>query len=87
MTNSEEKSFAFEKDYFIASHEEGELIMKPFCACGNYLDEKYFCTDCSKQCMCTHVFCTNEDVLDQVSGFIKNSPSFRHFKAVLLPEK
>lgn len=81
------EGFVAPRDYFIAAIEEGELAMRPFCACGNYLEEDYFCSRCRKQCLCTHIYCVNREVLDKVTAFISQSTSFGKFEATLLPEK
>lgn len=82
-----DKGFKNDKEYFIATLEEGELAMKPFCSCGNHLEEDYYCDQCNKQCLCITIFCTDDETLAKVQHFIDNSESFKKFQASLLPEK
>ena len=47
MSHHESSQSQDEKaDFFTAEMENGELVMKPFCKCGNILDETYFCEKC-----------------------------------------
>ncbi|MFH0789408.1 MAG: hypothetical protein V2B13_17585 [Pseudomonadota bacterium] len=62
-------------DYFFAELEEGELVMKPFCRCGNPLAEEYFCEKCQRQCRCTDVVCADETTF----RFIQDKPPFKKF--------
>ena len=63
-------------DYFFAEMEEGELVMKPFCQCGNPLAEDYFCEKCRKQCRCTDVVCADENTF----RFIQDHPPFKKLR-------
>jgi len=85
MGEMPDKGFIHEKDYFIATLEQGELVMKPFCSCGNFLDDNYFCGACNKQCLCTTILCTDGETLQRVKLFIDQSSSFKRFKASLIP--
>jgi len=71
------------RDHFRASIEGEELIMEPFCACGTYLNEEYFCEQCKKQCTCTEIRCADEKTLDLVNSLLQNNASFHNFTAVL----
>lgn len=63
-------------DYFFAQLEKGELVMEPFCQCGNSLAEEYFCEKCQRQCRCTDVVCADEATF----RFIQDHPPFKKFK-------
>ena len=71
-------------DYLIASIEEGELILEPFCSCGSALDEIYHCAQCGKVCDCRFVACSDAQSLGIVEKLIAGNPRFRNFKASLL---
>jgi len=71
------------KDFFYATLEGAELIMKPYCACGNPLPEDYYCEKCQRQCRCTEIRCKDKAVLDHVNGFITGNKRFHNFTAVL----
>ena len=70
-------------DYFEAALENGELVMAPYCACGNRLDDDYFCEQCKRACRCRLVLCRDAATLDRVRQFIRKSPQFSGFKARL----
>ena len=72
------------QDYFLARWENEELIMEPFCYCGNELDENYYCEKCQHQCSCTFVACKNLGTLSVVRKFIHGNPRFKGFEASLL---
>lgn len=74
------------QDYFEATLENGSLVMKPFCACGNALDEDYFCEKCNRRCFCNRIRCDNEKTLELVRSYIIKSPKFSGFKATLLTQ-
>lgn len=86
MTENPIKAFKSDRDYFIAAIEDGELAMRPHCSCGNFLEDDYFCTQCKKQCLCTSVYCVDQETLKVVDDFINKSPSFKNFEARLLTE-
>ncbi len=69
------------KDYYLATLEEGSLVMEPYCACGNHLLEDYFCDKCDRRCHCTDIVCDNETTLKFVKNLIVTSPQFSYFKA------
>ncbi len=71
------------KGYFRASIEGKELIMKPHCACGNHLEEEYFCEACRKKITCNEIRCADQATLDYVDRLLHNNASFRNFTAVL----
>ncbi len=66
-------------DYFIAELEAGELVMKPFCRCGNPLAEDYFCEKCQRQCRCTDVICADETAF----RFIQDHPPFKNMRVFI----
>jgi len=75
------------KDYFYATLEGTELILEPYCACGNPLEEEYFCEKCQKQCLCAEIRCENKATLDYVNQFVQSNKHFRNFNAVLNANK
>lgn len=72
-----------EGDFFYATLEGGGLVMEPHCACGNFLEEEYFCEKCNRQCVCTEIRCRNAATLEHVNGLLKHNEKFKHFNAVL----
>jgi len=78
-----EKRGNSEVDFYYATLEGGELVMEPHCACGNVLEEGYFCEKCNRQCVCTEIKCKNDATLEYVKGFLKNNEKFKNFTAVL----
>lgn len=71
------------KDYYKAVLENGSLVMTPFCSCGNYLKEDYFCEKCNKHCKCFNIICDNESTLKIVKKNIRDSSKFAEYKAYL----
>lgn len=71
-------------DYYWAHWEDGELVMEPFCACGNALEEDYFCQACKRECDCSFIACEDPEVLDAVEKLVHGNPTFRNFRASLL---
>jgi len=71
-------------DYLLASTEEGQLVLEPFCSCGSALDEDYYCPGCGKVCDCKFVACTGTQALSIVEKLISGSPGFRGFETSLL---
>lgn len=63
-------------DYFLAELEEGELVMKPYCRCGNPLAEEYYCEKCERQCRCTDVVCVDE----RTFRFVQDHPPFKNIR-------
>jgi hypothetical protein len=37
------------RDYYEATLENGSLVMTPYCACGNRLDDDYLCEKCKRK--------------------------------------
>ena len=70
------------RDYYEASIEDGSLMMKPYCGCGNSLNEDYFCEKCRK-CHCRLVICNDEATLALVRRYIRESSQFSSFEARL----
>jgi len=70
------------QDYFEATLENGSPVMIPFCACGNSLDEDYFCEKCHRRCHCTQIRCDSETTLKLIRHYIMISPKFSGFKAI-----
>ncbi len=71
-------------DYLLASTEDGQLLLEPFCSCGSALDEYYHCAECGKVCECQFVACSGPQELDIVQKLIHGNPSFRNFEASLI---
>ena len=76
MSNSDTPKSTEKGDYFFAEMEEGELVMRPFCQCGNPLAEDYFCEKCQRQCRCTDVVCADETTF----RFVQDHPPFKNIK-------
>ena len=74
------------RDHYKASLENGSLVMKPYCACGNSLDEDYFCEKCDRRCSCNDILCDTEATLALVKEYIKRSSQFSAFRAKVAPE-
>jgi len=76
MANPQNTQPPEKSDYFFAEMEDGGLVMKPFCRCGNLLGEEYYCEKCQRQCLCTDVICDNETTF----RFVQDHPPFKKFK-------
>ncbi len=76
MSDLESAQPTLKRDYFLAEMEEGELVMKPFCQCGNPLSEDYFCEKCHRQCLCTDVVCADETTF----RFVQDHPPFKKLR-------
>jgi len=68
---------------FYAYLEAGQLVMEPYCSCGNPLDENYHCDKCKKHCRCTDILCEDQTTLNLVEKYIRTSPKLRNFNAML----
>ena len=68
---------------FYAYLEDGQLVMEPYCSCGNLLDEYYHCEKCKRYCRCTDILCENQATLNLVEKYIRTSPRLRNFNASL----
>jgi hypothetical protein len=71
------------RDHYRANLEDGSLVMKPYCACGNVLNEDYYCEKCQKKCHCNQIICDDEATLQLVKTYIRKSSQFSVFKAKL----
>jgi hypothetical protein len=74
------------RDHYKATLENGSLIMKPYCACGNSLDEDYFCDKCNRRCNCHQIVCDNKNTLKLVKNYTRKSSQFSAFKIKLASE-
>ncbi|MFP3869341.1 MAG: hypothetical protein ACLFVT_00480 [Syntrophobacteria bacterium] len=74
------------RDHYKATVENGSLVMKPYCACGNLLDEDYLCEKCNRRCHCTEILCDTHATLELVKRYIRQSPQFAAFRAKLASE-
>jgi hypothetical protein len=71
-------------DYIVASIEDGQLVLEPFCSCGTVLDENYHCPECQKVCDCTVVACSDAQALGIVEKLVAGNPGFRNLEAALI---
>lgn len=76
-----------QQDYYLASWEGNQLVMEPFCSCGNALDEDYFCKKCDRKCDCTFIACYDPQSLSVVGKMINGNPSFRDHKVSMLDKR
>ncbi|UCD78474.1 MAG: hypothetical protein JSW26_24180 [Desulfobacterales bacterium] len=75
------------RDYYEAMLEKGSLVMIPHCACGNALNEDYFCEKCDRRCHCYHIVCGTPDTLNLVQRYISESSKFTVYTAGLSKKK
>jgi hypothetical protein len=73
-----------QQDYLLAYWENGELVMEPFCHCGNALEEDFLCKQCARECDCTFIACKGADALAVVEKLLHSNPNFRNYQASLL---
>ncbi|MFP5212070.1 MAG: hypothetical protein ACLGPL_01690 [Acidobacteriota bacterium] len=78
--------FEHAQDFLLASWEDGELVMEPYCHCGNQLGEDYFCTACNRECDCTFIAATSPQALAVAEKLISGNPNFKTYNASLLDE-
>jgi hypothetical protein len=74
------------RDYYETTLDNGSLMMKPYCACGNRLDDDYFCEKCQRECRCHLIICHDEETLALARHYIRKSSQFSGFKAKLAGE-
>jgi hypothetical protein len=84
MPMTEEEIRSAQRDYFVASWEENELVMEPHCLCGNDLEEDYYCKKCNRKCDITFIACKDPQALSVVEKLLQGNPSFKKFEATLL---
>ncbi len=70
-------------DTYYAYLEDGELVLEPYCSCGNPLDDMYYCDVCQRHRHPTDVLCEDESTLKMVERYIRTSSKFSRFKAML----
>ena len=68
---------------FYARLEDGQLVMEPYCSCGNQLDEGYNCDKCNKRCQVPDILCEDQATLHLVEKYARTSPKFRNFNVML----
>jgi hypothetical protein len=68
---------------YYAHLEDGELVLEPYCGCGNQLDETYFCDGCKRHSHPNDILCEDEAALTMVDRYIRTSVKFRKFRAML----
>ncbi len=71
---------ARKRDYFVARVEDGELLMEPFCYCGNPLDDQYYCKPCEHQCSCTFVACADPGATAMMETLVRSRVDFGKFE-------
>jgi len=71
------------EDHYTATLEDGSLVMTPHCACGNTLNDDYFCEKCNRRCHCNHIVCDTQSALDLVQKYIRTSSQFAPYRATL----
>jgi hypothetical protein len=74
-------------DYYFAGLENGLLTMQPFCACGNSLDDDYFCEKCRKTCRCRLIVCEDSEALAMAKRYVQKSSRFSGFRVKLAGER
>jgi hypothetical protein len=82
--NTEEKDLSY--DYYEATLENDSLVMVPYCACGNALNNDYICDKCDRRCHCRVIICDNEATLTLVKTYIRRSPQFSGYAVKLAGE-
>jgi len=87
MSDAKKKTGPEELGAYYACLEDGQLVMEPYCSCGNPLDETYLCDKCDKSCQCTDILCEDQATLNLVEKYIRTSPKFRNFKAMFGKKK
>ena len=75
------------QDHYMATLGNGDLVMTPHCACGNMLNEDYFCEKCNRHCHCYQIVCDNTTTLALVQKYIRESPKFAVYTAILAAKK
>lgn len=75
------------KDYYKATQENGGLVLSPHCACGNILDDDYYCEKCNRRCHCYQIQCDSTATLELVQKYIRESSQFAVYTPILAEEK
>jgi hypothetical protein len=70
-------------DYYKTTMENGSLVMEPHCACGNPINDDYFCEKCNRKCHCRLIVCDNETTFKRVKDYIRKSSQFSGFEVKL----
>ena len=83
MTDTTKDAGPAELGAYYAYLEDGQLVMEPYCSCGNLLDEYYLCDKCKRHCRCTDILCEDQATLNLVEKYIRTSPRLRNFNATL----
>jgi hypothetical protein len=73
----------FTQGYFRAALDGDELVMEPYCACGEPLEQDYHCTACDREVRCLEFRCADGAVLTRVLQLMQTNGSFKSFKAVI----
>jgi hypothetical protein len=87
MSDTSKDPNSVELGVYYAHLEDGQLVMEPYCSCGNALDEGYNCEKCKKHCQCSDILCEDQATLNLVEKYMRTSPKFRHFNAMLGKKK
>lgn len=83
MAESKGNAPASKLDVYYAYLENGELVLEPYCCCGTALDESYRCERCQRHVHPTDILCEDTGTLNMVEKYMRTSPKFRNFRAML----
>jgi len=73
------------KDYFMACIEDESPSLRPYCGvCEVQLNEDYYCENCKRQCLCTHIKCEDTDTYSMMDALVKKNESFKNFTIEIL---
>ena len=73
------------RDYFVACIEDEAPSLRPYCgSCGTQLNEDYYCEDCKRQCLCTHIKCEDSQIYGMMDALIKKNENFKNFTIEIL---
>ncbi len=73
-----------ETSYFLASWEDNQLVLEPYCFCGEMLEENFFCPRCRENRAIDVILCREFKIVGIVEKFIHGNPQFKDFRAYLL---
>ncbi|HVO83113.1 MAG TPA: hypothetical protein VMU60_01690 [Syntrophobacteria bacterium] len=83
MTDEPKDSSTTGTGTYYAHLEDGELVLEPYCSCGNQLDETYFCDTCKRHSHPADILCEDQATLTIVDRYIRTSSKFHKFRAML----
>lgn len=73
----------FTQGYFRAGLDGDELVMEPYCQCGEPLEQDYHCSACEREVRCLEFRCADARALVRVQELMQSNSSFKGFKAVI----